>query len=105
MIGGMPGIEHIELRTHAVFANLTGPDSQGGDGPYDGGPFAPNVKSIRVHLSLSLSLFMFLVCMHMHAPSSSSLIHKMPERWRGAQLVTVLRAVPLLPVVRAPLPR
>lgn len=48
MIGALADVRHIELRAHVVLTNLTGPDPQGADGPYDGGPFAPNVKSIRV---------------------------------------------------------
>jgi hypothetical protein len=51
MLGTIPGVKHIELRAHLVLANLTGPDPQGSNGPYNGGPFAPQVKSIRVRVN------------------------------------------------------
>lgn len=56
MLGGVAGAEHIELRTHAVLANLTGIDPQGGNGPYNGGPFARSIKSIRVRALRALAV-------------------------------------------------
>lgn len=50
ILGAVPGAEHIELRFHAVLTNLTGPDPQGRNGAYMGGPFRGNIKSIRVRI-------------------------------------------------------